>query len=250
MASLQAEPNPSEVARSKRRFLVVKCGAPSHIFFRTNLEDPLPLLLRAMDDISATGEQRSKHLIRLLPVHAVCKAYLDKIEKKLEKFCSERFKGQEKSFYAVVNIKSNSSVKKEEVLSVVLKVMAEVAPKCRPVLTKDADVAIIVNVLVTHCYIGEAPQYLEKYRKYNLVELASPVSKSEKSTEVDLLAIENNKIILKSDVDSSTVPDDDDEKTKDWNSCCILLCYFIGNAVKALMASFVNIVHLFIQIKR
>ena len=227
MASLQAEPNPSEVARSKRRFLVVKCGAPSHIFFRTNLEDPLPLLLRAMDDISATGEQRSKHLIRLLPVHAVCKAYLDKIEKKLEKFCSDRFKEQEKSFYAVVNIKSNSSVKKEEVLSVVLKVMGEVAPKCRPVLTKDADVAIIVSILVTHCYIGEAPEYLEKYRKYNLVELASPVSKSEKSTEkeVDLLAIENNKIILKSDVDSSAVPDDDDEKTKDWIGCFVVLLY-------------------------
>lgn len=57
-----------------------------------------------------------------------------------------------------------------------LRVMDQVAPECRPVLTKDADVAVVVSVLVTNCYIGEAPLYLDKYKKYNLIELASPAA--------------------------------------------------------------------------
>ncbi|KAA0196985.1 hypothetical protein HAZT_HAZT001195 [Hyalella azteca] len=160
----------------QRRFQSIRCGAANNVFFRTTLADPLPTLLAAMDDILQTKLARTKHLIRLLPVHAVCKAYLDKIEKALAALCTEKFDGSQKSFYAVIKVMSNSAVKKEEVLSVVLKVMEENAPQCKPVLTKDAEVALVVSIIVTNCYIGIAPSYLGVYKKYNLNELAAPAS--------------------------------------------------------------------------
>jgi len=194
--SLQSE-NKSSTSTKPRRFQVVKCSVPSHLFFKTNLVEPLHLLTSAMDDIIATKEQRNKHVIRMLPVHVTCKAYLEKIEKQLTTFCTNRFKDQEKTFYAVVSVKSNNSITKEQILGVILKVMGEVAPQCKAVLT-DADVAIVVTVLVTNCFIGEAPQYLTKYKKYNLLEMVTPSDNKPKKPVVDQLVLENDEIVVKS----------------------------------------------------
>ncbi|KAF2353334.1 hypothetical protein FHG87_015912 [Trinorchestia longiramus] len=202
VASLQSASQPTSKNGQKvfRRFQSVRCGAPNNVFFRTTLSDPLPTLLAAMDDVLETKLARTKHLIRLLPVHAVCKAYLDKIEKTLTSLCSEKFKESHKSFYAVIKVMSNSAIKKEEVLGVTLKVMEEVAPNCKPVLTKDADVALVVSVLVTNCYIGIAPSYLGKYKKYNLNELATP----ETSSNIQSSTIDSKPDELKSDEATKT----------------------------------------------
>lgn len=122
-----------------------------------------------MDDIKKTQKPRTKFLVRLLPVHAVCKSYHEDIEKTFKKFCTGRFKDKE-SFYAIIKVKSTTTVDKTAVLGIVLKVMKEVEPDCEPVVI-NPDVSIIITVLKTRCFITEAPLF-EEYKKYNLQELA------------------------------------------------------------------------------
>uniref|UniRef100_A0A6A7FTZ8 THUMP domain-containing protein 1-like n=2 Tax=Hirondellea gigas TaxID=1518452 RepID=A0A6A7FTZ8_9CRUS len=191
VSSLQAADKPGSGAHNRpaRRFQVVRCTTSNNLFFRSTLSDPLPTLIMAMDDILSTKQQQTKYLVRLLPVHTICRAYHDNIEKAFGTFVTERLKGKQKTFYLNIRITSNNSMKKDELLGIALKVLQELAPECKPVLTKDADIAINITVLVQNCYIGEAPLFLSKYKRYNLMELASPdpetvvVNKEEKNSD-------------------------------------------------------------------
>ena len=66
----QADKNESE-----RRFQVIESGIQNVLFVRTTVESPVALVEEIIKDISATNTQRSRHLIRLIPIQKTCKAF-------------------------------------------------------------------------------------------------------------------------------------------------------------------------------
>ena len=58
-----------------RRFQVVESGVNNVLFIRTQVPDPLALVTKILEGIKETKKQVTRHLIRMLPVQATCKAY-------------------------------------------------------------------------------------------------------------------------------------------------------------------------------
>ena len=69
---LQAQANKDE---SDRRFQIVESGIQNVLFIRTTVNDPVALATEIFRDIKETNVQRSRYLIRLIPIQKTCKAF-------------------------------------------------------------------------------------------------------------------------------------------------------------------------------
>ena len=69
---LKAQANKDE---SKRRFQVIESGIQNVLFVRTTIEDPVGLVTEILKEIADTNTQKSRHLIRLIPIQKTCKAF-------------------------------------------------------------------------------------------------------------------------------------------------------------------------------
>ena len=69
---LKAQSNKNE---SERRFQVIESGIQNVLFVRTTVEDPVALVTEILKEIVETNTQKSRHLIRLIPIQKTCKAF-------------------------------------------------------------------------------------------------------------------------------------------------------------------------------
>ena len=69
---LKAQANKDE---SRRRFQVIESGIQNVLFVRTTIEDPVALVTAILKEIADTNTQKSRHLIRLIPIQKTCKAF-------------------------------------------------------------------------------------------------------------------------------------------------------------------------------
>ncbi|MPC15305.1 RNA pseudouridylate synthase domain-containing protein 4 [Portunus trituberculatus] len=99
--------------RHLRRFGQVATGAKNYVFIRSTLEDPLPLSLAIMDDILKLQRQKTKKLIRMIPVQATCKSFQDDIVKAVKNLCESYFREKGESFYIAIKVRNNSSIERE-----------------------------------------------------------------------------------------------------------------------------------------
>ena len=63
---------------------VVESGVNNVLFIRTTVADPLSLVTRILEGIRDNRKQVTRHLIRMLPVQATCKAYEENVKPTLQ----------------------------------------------------------------------------------------------------------------------------------------------------------------------
>ncbi|KAG0724624.1 THUMP domain-containing protein 1 [Chionoecetes opilio] len=177
--------------RHLRRFGQVATGARNYVFIRSTLEDPLLLSLAIMDDILKQQRQKTKKLIRMIPVQATCKAFQDDIVKEVKKLCESYFKEKGESFYIAIKVRNNNSVEKESLKASLITVVSEARSANTPVL-KDPGVVVNIDVIKNVCCISFLPGYFTKYCKYNLLSLGNKE--------------ETAKIVLKTEDSKDEVP--------------------------------------------
>ena len=54
---------------------MIESGIQNVLFIRTTVEDPVALVTDILKDIAETNVQKSRHLIRLIPIQKTCKAF-------------------------------------------------------------------------------------------------------------------------------------------------------------------------------
>ena len=160
-----------ERPKSIRRFQQVKCNATNCIFIKTTIDDPVKLSLAIMDDLIEKKCQKTKRLIRLLPVQRTCKAHIEDITKTTKEMADEYFKNESKSFCVAAKIRNNSSIQKSIVKDLANIIMD--ANSNNEADFKTPDVVFNVDVIKNVCCLSYLPAYLTTYKKYNLLELSS-----------------------------------------------------------------------------
>nr|CAG4645898.1 EOG090X0GPG [Lynceus sp. MCZ IZ 141354] len=160
-----------------RRFQVVDSGAKGCVFIKTSLENPLELMEKIIEDIRATGKQKTRSLLRMLPIELTCKAYCDDILKAFTPYI-ERI--QPYKTFAIIFKVRNNSVSRDDIVLPLSKLITEK-------LQIKADLAnpeccVIVDIMRTICCISIAPHF-HQASKYNLVELAIKSSSKEKKED-------------------------------------------------------------------
>lgn len=156
------------------------------IFIRTTLTNPNELASCMFDSIQSSGTQKTRYLLRLVPIVKTCKAYVDNVSEALKEELPKWFKDKGSLTYSV-NFKArlNNNFGKEEAVTLVNLVMKEVNPEAK-VEYKTPDLIVLLEVMKGLCCIGVLPNFF-KFRKYNLVEAANvkKVSDEEPSKEVE-----------------------------------------------------------------
>ncbi|KAM3962249.1 THUMP domain-containing protein 1 homolog [Aphomia sociella] len=167
----------SQKSLKHKRFQVVETGASNCIFIKTNLPSPEELTAAIMKDLYVTKLQKSRHVLRLLPIMGTCKANLPDIMECAGKLFDKYFLKEPSTFAVVFNKRFNSSVSRD----LIIKELAEM------VVLKNADnkadlknptLCIIVEIIKGICLLSIVDNYYT-YKKYNLHELSKEESNSE-----------------------------------------------------------------------
>ncbi|XP_075164026.1 THUMP domain-containing protein 1 homolog [Haematobia irritans] len=154
---------------SKRRFQVVDTGATNCVFIKTTLEDPKELVSRIVRDIANTRKQKTRHLLRLVPVEAVCKANNKDIVDSAGLLCDKYFLDEPTTFSIVFNKRFNNDISRDGLIKELADIIHAKNVKHKVDL-KYAKKSLIVEVIKGLCCIAVADDYMA-LKKYNLVEL-------------------------------------------------------------------------------
>lgn len=184
----QLEKEKSELAKEAgeseegRRFQVVESGVNNVLFIRTQVPDPLALVTKVLEGIRDSRKQVTRHLIRMLPVQATCKAYEQNVrpavQTLVDEFVAAR-KSETTKYQVLFKARMNQNLFKEDALKVVQDIVKDKGFK--PDL-KSPDVCFVFEVLKSNCCISILPNYFE-LKKYNLIELAQAAKPTEKLAE-------------------------------------------------------------------
>lgn len=167
----------SQKSLRHKRFQVVETGASNCIFIKTNLPSPEELTSAIVKDLFTTRIQKTRHVLRLLPVMATCKANLPDIMECAGRLFDKFLLKESATFAVVFNKRFNSSVSRE----LVIKELAEM------VVMKNADnkadlknptLCIIVEIIKGICLLSIVENYF-KYKKYNVHELTKEEASNE-----------------------------------------------------------------------
>ena len=100
------------------------------------------------------------------------------------------------TYCVIFKSRLNQNFFKQEAIDLVGKVMKDLSPNAK-VEYKNPDLAIIFEIMKSHCCLSVLPKYY-KYKKYNLIELASPnapVGQDDVKSEEDCGKVEQNSSI-------------------------------------------------------
>ncbi|KAJ1529722.1 hypothetical protein ONE63_006475 [Megalurothrips usitatus] len=155
---------------NKRRFQVIESGADNCVFIRTTVEDPVCVVEAILKDIELQSKQKTRFLLRLLPIETTCKAWPEDIKTASGKLLDKYFKGEPKTFSVIFKRRNNSNVLREELIQDLANDIKLRNPLHRADM-KQPDLAVIVEVIRNICCMSVVPKYYH-YRKYNLIEVA------------------------------------------------------------------------------
>ncbi|KAF7417434.1 hypothetical protein HZH68_000087 [Vespula germanica] len=161
----------SEKPIASRRFQVVYTGVKNVVFIKSTLSNPLELVSHIIKELDRTKQQRSRFLLRLLPIEVVCKAYMNDIKSTASVILEKYFSQEPKTYSIVFNRHSNDSIHREEIINDLAEIIKKKNPGNRANL-KNPELAVVVEVIRGTCLISVAPDYY-KYRKYNLLEICA-----------------------------------------------------------------------------
>ena len=165
--SLQTEAAAEKV---ERRFQQVESGANNCIFIKTSLDNPDKLVDNIISDLVQTKTQKSRFILRLLPILGTCKAYEKNIEELATNILSASLKTIPGSSYCVLfKTRNNNQVKRDDIFRILGAVMRS---QTQPwtVDLDSPDICIVVEIIRTVCCIGVVSDFYKR-RKYNLSEL-------------------------------------------------------------------------------
>ncbi|XP_069702024.1 THUMP domain-containing protein 1 isoform X1 [Periplaneta americana] len=155
-----------------RRFQVVESGANNCLFIQTTAKEPVQLVHHIMKDLEATRKQKTRFLLRLLPIEATCKAYLEDIRQTAEPLFDKYFTKEGKTFVVLFNRRNSSGINREDLIRDLAEMVLLRHPDNKADL-KHPQLAVIVEVIRNMCCLSVLPDYFQ-LRKYNLLELCTP----------------------------------------------------------------------------
>ncbi|XP_071878219.1 THUMP domain-containing protein 1 homolog [Bombus fervidus] len=154
-----------------RRFQVVDTGVKNVIFIKSTLTNPLELVTKIVSELDNTKQQRTRFLLRLLPIEVICKANMNDIKSKADVMLEKYFAQEPKTFSIVFNRHSNNNIHRDEVIEDLAEIINKKNPGNKADL-KNPELAVIVEMIRGFCLMSIAPNYY-KFKKYNLLEICN-----------------------------------------------------------------------------
>ncbi|XP_031636240.1 THUMP domain-containing protein 1 homolog [Contarinia nasturtii] len=163
------------------RFQQIDSKMPNCIFIKTNVKDPNELGVRLVRDIAATKTQKTRYLLRLWPVDAICRANNQDILNAAGRlFDKVLLKSEPTTYSVVVNKRHNTTFDRMKIIQEIAELIDFKCP-AHKVDLKNPKITIAIEIMKGLCCISLLPDYF-KLKKYNVYELAQPEKPAEEKT--------------------------------------------------------------------
>lgn len=162
-----------------KRFQVGSSGILNCVFIRTNLEEPAKFVHHIVKDVAEKKQKKWRHILRMIPVDAICRCTIDEITKTGE-VVAEKYFTEAVTYGIIVVRKKNNTVNKEEIIKCLAGIINSKNNKNRVDLD-NPERTLIVNVIKGLCCLSVVMNY-KQYKKYNLAEL---IDSREEETSTD-----------------------------------------------------------------
>lgn len=165
----EVEATKTKLDNRKSRFQQADTGAQNCLFIKADVPDVVKLAETIMCDLVESKQAKTKNILRLLPVEAICKANLKEIMDTAGVLFDKYLMKEPKTFAIVFNRRLNNNVNRDEVIKE-LADMVSAKNIQNKVDLKHAQLTVLVEVIKGHCCLSVLPDYF-KLKKYNLTEL-------------------------------------------------------------------------------
>ncbi|XP_058054882.1 THUMP domain-containing protein 1 homolog [Anopheles bellator] len=170
--TLQKETEAAGKTKTKEmRFQQVDSGATNCLFIRTTLKEPTELALRVLKDLSDSKKPKSRFILRMVPIEAVCRANLRDLIDTVGGLCDRHFLKEPKTYAIIFNHRLNNELSRDDVIRELAQLITSKNVGNKANLS-NPDLAVIVEVIKGLCCIGILPEYYQ-LRKYNLAEVVT-----------------------------------------------------------------------------
>ncbi|XP_026808344.1 THUMP domain-containing protein 1 [Rhopalosiphum maidis] len=144
-------------------------GVGNCIFISTTVEDPCDLMYKILEDIERTKVQKTKFLLRMLPILITCKANLISIKSVCTNLLSKYFSTEPTTFAIMFNHRYNNSVRRDEVIKELANQVVSFGQHTVD-LSGGAKMTIIVEVVKSVCCLSVVRDY-GRFCKFNLLSV-------------------------------------------------------------------------------
>ncbi|KAM7358918.1 THUMP domain-containing protein 1 homolog [Cochliomyia hominivorax] len=201
---------------AKRRFQVVDTGATNCVFIKTTLDDPIAIGGRIVKNIAETKQQKTRYLLRLVPIEAVCKANDKDIVNTAGQLCDKYFLKESTTFSIVFNKRFNNDINRDQLIRELADLIHAKNIKNKVDL-KYAKRSLIVEIIKGLCCLSVVDDYMAM-KKYNLVELAR--ANKDYNKEKTEIINESNEECVKKDKSNAEEKVKDRQTTEVVNESC------------------------------
>lgn len=183
-SQLENNINSAKAKKDKFRFQQVETKTPNCVFIRTAIPNHIDLGIKIVRDIAETKKQKTRMLLRFIPIEVICKAVILDITIAAGKLFDKYFLNVPPTTFAiVVNKRYNNSFEKMKAI----KELADIVTfknVHHKVDLKNPNLTVIVEVIKGLCCLSVLPNYNE-LKKFNLSELVSPSEAHKKNESVE-----------------------------------------------------------------
>uniref|UniRef100_A0A2S2QKB6 THUMP domain-containing protein 1 n=1 Tax=Sipha flava TaxID=143950 RepID=A0A2S2QKB6_9HEMI len=160
-----------------KKFTPLATGVGNCLFIGTTIEDPCELMYKILEDIENTKVQKTKFLLRMIPISITCKANLQSITTAFIDLFAKHFSSEPTTFAIMFNHRYNNSVKRDQIINELANQVASLGEHSVD-LSGGAKKTIIVEVVKSVCCLS----VVENYRRFCKFNLLSVCGRPEKRT--------------------------------------------------------------------
>ncbi|XP_050425116.1 THUMP domain-containing protein 1 homolog isoform X2 [Adelges cooleyi] len=150
-------------------------GVGNCVFIGTTIDDPCTLMYKILEDIEKTKVQKTKFLLRMLPITITCKANVSSIISACTELFPKYFTTEPTTFAIVFNHRYNNSVPRSTVIEELANKVAEFGQH-KVDLSGGAKLSIIVEVVKAICCLSVVKDY-GRFFKFNLLSVCGQPEK-------------------------------------------------------------------------
>ncbi|XP_039437350.1 THUMP domain-containing protein 1 homolog [Culex pipiens pallens] len=142
-------------------------GAKNICYITTVLEDPTELALKILQDAAGTKDQKSRYIMKPVPIEVVNKANLKDIMDGAGKLFDRDFLKEPKMFAITSNRLFNNELERESMINALAE-MISAKNRGNKTNLKHPELAVIVEVIKGLTMISVVPE-ISELRMYNLI---------------------------------------------------------------------------------
>ena len=111
------------------KFKLMNTNVQNVLFFKSKINDPVKYVTDILDNIIETKQQKTRFLMRLVPIEATCKAYEEKIVEATKKLLKKHFNEDTKPTWSVVfKSRCNQEFTKDKAIKIIGDLVKNICP--------------------------------------------------------------------------------------------------------------------------